>query len=559
MSNGVQVFLASLPITTIVVLIVGLRWSATKAMPLAFIVTVIIAFFAWKSPVNLLVASSLDGIIIAIKILLIVFGALTILLTLRESGALEVINRGFEGISPDRRIQTIIIAWLFEGFIEGSAGFGTPAALAAPLLLLLGFPALAAAMVTLILNFTSVSFGAVGTPILIGIGSSLDTQEIYKTLLDAGMSYGDFLHMVGIWTAVQHAIPGILLPLLAVIMLTKFFGEKKSIRDGLAIWPYALFSGLCFVIPYILVALFLGPEFPSLFGGLIGLSILIPATKYGFLKPKSVWDFPARSKWAKNWSGSISLTKMVNKKTSILSAWIPFALIAILLVLTRVRFLPFRDLLMSVSIKYNNLLGTSVSGKIEPFYITGIMPFLIVAILCIPLFKMKNKEVKLAWLESIKQMKNPIIALIFAIPLVRIMMYSGNDITKIASMPITMATFITGIFQGAWPFAAAFVGAMGTFVAGSNTVSNMLFSLFQYSIAKQLDISRIIIVSLQNVGGALGTMISVHTIIAVCATVGLSGVEGLLIKRNLIPMMILGILVGFIGLILIRLTAHGLF
>ncbi len=175
MSEGLLALLASLPIVVIFVLMVGFRWPATKAMPLAFVVTVLLAVLVWKTPANWILASSINGIVIALKILLIVFGALTVLFTLRESGAIAAINKGFTSISPDKRVQAIIIAWLFGSFIEASAGFGTPAALAAPLLLSLGFPALASVMVALIANSTSVSFGAVGTPTLIGVASSLET------------------------------------------------------------------------------------------------------------------------------------------------------------------------------------------------------------------------------------------------------------------------------------------------------------------------------------------------------------------------------------------------
>ena len=125
-------------------------------------------------------------------------------------------------------------------------------------------------------------------------------------------------------------------------------------------------------------------------------------------------------------------------------------------------------------------------------------------------------------------------------------------------MPIAMATWMAHVFQGAWPLVDSLVGALGAFIAGSNTVSNMLFSLFQYSIAEQLELSRIIIVSLQNIGGAFGNMICVHNIIAACATVGLVGVEGLLIKRNLIPMAIVSAFVGIIALILVYFVVPGM-
>ena len=237
MSLGILALLAFIPIAIIFILMVGFRWGATRAMPVAFFIAVLLAIFVWDTPMNWIFAASVNGIGIAIQILLIVFGALAVLFTLRESGALAAINRGFTAISPDRRIQAIIIAWFFGSFIEGSAGFGTPAALAAPLLLSLGFPALAAVMVSLIANSTSVSFGAVGTPTLIGIGQTLNTPEFLEKITSS-MEYSDFIYQVGLWTALQHALPAIFVPLLLVVMMTRFFGEKRSIKEGLSIWPY---------------------------------------------------------------------------------------------------------------------------------------------------------------------------------------------------------------------------------------------------------------------------------------------------------------------------------
>ncbi len=559
MSEGILALIASLPIVAIFLLMVGFRWPATRAMPVAFLITVLLAFTIWDTPGNWILAASLNGLVIAFKILFIVFGALLMLFTLRESGAIVAINRGFSNISDDKRVQAIIIAWLFGGFIEGAAGFGTPAALAAPLLLSLGFPALAAVMVALIANVTPVSFGAVGTPTLIGIQTSLDIPSTQHFIASGGLTYPEYIRQIGIWTATQHALPGILIPLIMVVMMTRFFGEKRSIREGLAIWPYALFAGLCFVVPYLLVAIFLGPEFPTLMGGLIGLAILVPATRAGFLVPRSRWNFPERSSWEKHWVGSIRMDNpATSPRMSIFRAWVPYILIGILLVLTRIRSLPFSGWVQSASFKYSDLFGTTVSGSVDPLNNPGIMPFILVALFSAWLFRMKGKQVGSAWGEALRRIKNPLIALVFAVPMVRIMMQSGNNPDGILGMPIAMASAMTGIFRGAWPLVDALIGALGSFMAGSNTVSNMLFSLFQFSIAEQLGISTILIVSLQNIGGALGNMICVHNVIAACATVGLVGVEGLLIRRNLIPMMLVGLLVGIIGLILAYTLPHSL-
>lgn len=552
MSVGTLALLSVIPIAIIFVLMVGFRWPATKAMPLSFFVALALVLFVWETPLNWVLASSVNGVVIALKIIFIVFGALALLFTLRESGALTAINDGFRAISPDKRVQAIIIAWLFGSFIEASAGFGTPAALAAPLLLSLGFPALAAVMVSLIANSTAVSFGAVGTPTLIGIGTSLETPEVLATLSANGMDYSGFIHQIGTWTAVQHALPGILMPLIMVMMMTRYFGKRKSFKEGLEIWPYAVFAGLCFVVPYVVVAIFLGPEFPSIIGGLVGLGILIPSTKAGFLVPKRIWDFPDRDSWEKNWSGSIQVKENTDKEgLGLFRAWMPYILIGLILILTRVRFLPLNDWIKSVKYESPELFGTSVTTDFDPLNIPGIMPFMLIALISIPLFKMGRKQVAVAWSEALKRISGPFVALIFAVPLVRIMMQSGVNPNGYMSMPIAMAESMAGLFQGAWPLVDPFIGALGAFMAGSNTVSNMLFSLFQYSIAENLGISRIVVISLQNIGGALGNMICVHNVIAACATVGLMGVEGILIKRNLIPMTIAAIIAGTVGLLVV--------
>lgn len=552
MSTGILALLALVPIAAIFILMVGFRWPATKAMPLTFIIAFLLILFVWKTPLNWLLASSLNGVVVALTIVFIVFGALTLLFTLRENGALAAINKGFTDISPDKRIQAIIIAWFFGAFIEGSAGFGTPAALAAPLLLSLGFPAMAAVMVALIANSTCVSFGAVGTPTLIGIGSSLNTPEVLTALADRGMTYSSFIHQIGTYTAIQHAIPGIFLPLIMVAMLTKFFGAKRSFREGLAIWPYAIFAGFCFIVPYVFIAVLLGPEFPTILGSLIGLLILIISTKAGFLVPKETWDFPDKSTWLKEWNGSIAVKENpVSNNMTLLKAWLPYVLIALLLVLTRIRSWPFYEWINSVKYVSPALFGTEVKTEFAPLTIPGIMPFMLIALISIPMFGMNKIQVRNAWGEALKRIKGPAVALAFAVPLVRIMMQSGTNPHEYVSMPIAMAQSMVDIFKDAWPLIGSFVGALGSFISGSNTVSNMLFGLFQYSIADNLGISHAVIVGLQNVGGALGNMVCVHNVIAACATVGLLGVEGVLIKRNLIPMSIAAIVAGIVSLILV--------
>src|SRR3990167_3970325 len=338
MSSGLLALLAFSPILLAAILLVGLRWPAKHAMPLVYLVTAAIGLFAWEMSFNRVLASTLQGLLITLGLLWIIFGAILLLNTLKHSGGITAIRAGFATISPDRRIQAIIIAWLFGCFIEGASGFGTPAAIAAPLLVAIGFPALAAVMLGMLVQSTPVSFGAVGTPIIIGINSGLDSATIGAQLATQGSSWSSFLQLITSEVAIIHALVGTAIPLIMVLMLTRFFGREKSWKAGLAVLPFALFAGLAFTVPYAITGVFLGPEFPSLLGGLIGLAIVTLAARAGFLVPKQSWDFAPASEWPSEWLGSIEmkLDSLTNKPMSTLRAWLPYVLVGVLLVASRV-------------------------------------------------------------------------------------------------------------------------------------------------------------------------------------------------------------------------------
>ena len=301
MSTGILAILSLLPIVSVAIFLVMLRWPASRAMPIAYIVAAALALFVWQLPIPKILAASVNGLIIAGTLIYIIFGAILLLNTLQQSGAMNTIRQGFSDITPDRRIQVIIIAWLFGTFIEGSAGFGTPAAVAVPLMVGLGFPAMAAVVAGMIIQSTPVSFGAMGTPILVGVNTGLSADPgmiAYATEL--GFSeWEDFLAFIGTKIAIIHAAAGTFIPLLVTAVMTRFFGANRSFADGFKVWKFAIFAALSMTIPYLIVATFLGPEFPSMFGGMIGLAIVVTAAKNGFLMPDDSdnWDFDAKENW----------------------------------------------------------------------------------------------------------------------------------------------------------------------------------------------------------------------------------------------------------------------
>lgn len=552
MSDTLLALVAFSPIVVAAILLVGLNWPAKKAMPVAFALTVAIALTFWDMTANRVLASVLQGLGITVTVLWIVFGAIFLLNTLKYTGAITVIRNGFTNISPDRRIQAIIIAWCFGSFIEGASGFGTPAAIAAPLLVAIGFPALAAVLMGMMIQSTPVSFGAVGTPILVGVNKGLDTHNITEALVAHGSNWDAYLQQITASVALIHASVGTLMPVLMAMMLTRFFGKNRSWTEGLSILPFALFAGLAFTVPYALTGVLLGPEFPSLVGGLFGLTIVVTAAKKGFLVPKQGWDFRPENEWPAEWLGSLKmeLDDIKGKPMGLALAWLPYVLLAVILVLSRVS-ADFKGLLLSVNLAFNNILGeVGVSASIAPLYLPGgILVF--VALLAVLLQARSLKPMGQALGESTKTLIGAGFVLVFTIPMVRIFINSGVNMSDLASMPVTTANFAAGLVGNAFPALSATVGALGAFIAGSNTVSNMMFSQFQFEVAQTLSVSSVIVIALQAVGAAAGNMIAIHNVVAASATVGLLGREGATLRKTIIPTFYYLVVTGLIGLAVI--------
>src|SRR5699024_9748130 len=198
--------LAVAPIVVAGILLARFRWPAKYTMPVSFLTAVVIAWVAWQMQPKALAAATLEGLIVAITLLYIVLGAQLLLTTVTVSGAIERINAGLDHISPDRRVQEIIVCELFGSFLEVASGFGRPAAVVAPLMLAIWFTAMAAVMVGLIIQSTPVSFGAVGTPMVVGVGDGLDQNSgaVQDRLGELGVNYSKYVTDIALDTALIH-------------------------------------------------------------------------------------------------------------------------------------------------------------------------------------------------------------------------------------------------------------------------------------------------------------------------------------------------------------------
>ncbi len=571
MSFGFYAVLAFIPILIALILMVGLRWPSTRAMPLAWLSAAVLAFAVWDLDVIRIAALSVQGFITAFGVLIIVFGALLIYYTLQASGAMETIQAGMQKITPDRRLQAIIIGFMFGAFIEGAAGFGTPAALAAPLLMGLGFPPLCAAIICLVFNSVPVTFGAVGTPVIQGFKPIQDIAYEALKVIDPQAVPADVYNHIGEFVSIMHLPMLFLLPIGMLGFMTRFFGKNKSWKEGFAVWKYCIMASICFGIPYIAISWTLGPEIPSLIGGLLGLGVLVYLTKKGICVPKDVWLFEDRTHWAADWSGTITAENVHEFKEhmSQVKAWMPYILCGLFLVLTRVPQFGLKSIITDpmFNLGLSSILGVEgVNSYIAVLNLPGTIPFILVSIITIFIHGMMkddeigSNKVSRAWGTAIAKMKAPTIALLSAVALVSI--FRGTDATTVeallyngrgVSMPLAMAIEISRLTGDSWALLASYIGGLGAFITGSNTVSDLLFANFQWDVAETLGYNywqSIYILAAQGVGGAMGNMICVHNVVSVCAVLGMIGHEGAIIRKTFWPFLVYGIPTGIIAFLL---------
>lgn len=542
--------LAFIPILFCVVAMAAFNMPAKIAMPISWLLVLVLGYFFWGMEVLTLLAYSVSGLLSSIEVLIIIFGAILVMNTLKMSGGMAAINNGFRAVSPDSRVQAIIIGFMFVSFIEGAAGFGTPAALAAPLMVSLGFPPVAAVVVALICDSACVAFGAIGTPVAQAfacLGPEIATEGFRQSL--------------SVWTAIPHAIAGTVIPFIAVAIMCKFFSKARSIKPALQVLPFALFAGLSFTVPYILVAMFVGYEFPSIFGALIGLVLTVLAAKFKFLTPKTVWNFDRPEDWEEDWRATHTPEVPRPADMSLIRAWIPYVLIAVILILTRIPALGLKQLLQEgiFVIKTADLFGVANTAfTLKWAYVPGTV-FVLIAVVTILIHKMSGEEVKTAWVASFKQVSGAAIALVFGLALVQIMRFSGsNDVADpgMKSMIFYMAEALSKVGKVLYVIVSPVIGILGSFISGSNTVAVTLFTNLQYMSAQNLELNTVIITAVNIIGGSIGNMICVNNVVAACATVGTAGREGKIIRTCAIPAVIytliviaiLAVAIGLLGL-----------
>ncbi|MBR1845884.1 MAG: L-lactate permease, partial [Oscillospiraceae bacterium] len=425
-----------------------IQLSAPKALGLSLCLAIVLALFVWKMEPVALVAYGVLGVCKALEVFFIIFGAILFLNMLRRCGYMEAIQRSFSRVSPDRRVQAILIAWLFGAFIEGTAGYGTPAALAAPLLVALGFPPVAACIVCLIANSTPVPFAAAGAPItamVTAISSDLTGNAQYAA--QYGLNFEQFLDEATKLTTLFLGVGGVVVPLLLIGVFLALYGEKgRKIRDFVEILPFGIFTGLAFFVPYYLISVFAGHEFPSILGSFIGLLVSVAAASKGFLVPKHVFRF------ANDTEAETVQPQAGPHAMPVWKGWLPYVCIGLFLLISRVAVFGLKPWLQSVTVGWNSLFGVeSCSYTFQPFWNPGILPFILFAVILGLVSGIGFKDVGRVCLGSFFQLLKTFSALVFGVAMVQIMMNSGINTSGMDSMLLVAAQAMADLTGSAFP------------------------------------------------------------------------------------------------------------
>ncbi len=474
------VLLAALPLTLVLIAMVVLRWSAALAggagLALALLLSLgLIGPFdlAAAAPIPRLSAglgALAEAVHSAVAILWIILPALALYEYLQRSGAAERIRAALAGLTEDRRLQAILIGWFFGLFIEGAAGFGTPVALGAPLLVGLGYAPVRAVALALLGHAAGVSFGAVGTPALAQLElSGLDPRDLAGRI------------------ALLHAALGWIL----LLLMVRLAGEGPLKRADIG---WSALAAVCFFVPFIALAALTGPEVPSLGGALLGGFVFVLILR----RKGSSQGLDARGH---------------------LPDLAPYLLIVGLVLATRL-IAPLQEALRAPTLAWR--LHETFSGSFQPLYHPGTLMW--IGLILGALLTARGGFIGASVAAALRRLGPVTLALFVMLALSRVLVHAG----MIAALAEAAAQ--TG---SVWPILAPAVGVLGTFITGSATASNILFTELQLAAAASLSLPPATMAAAQGFGAAIGNVIAPHNIIAGAATVGLIGREGEVLSRTL--------------------------
>jgi len=496
-------------------------WALIKKMKgyQASLITVFLAIglaiLMYGMPVKLALLSAFHGALYGLfPICWIIIGAVFLFNLTVKSGQFEIIKNFMASVTPDRRLQALLIAFSFGAFLEGAAGFGAPVAISAAMLVGLGFNPLYAAGICLIANTAPVAFGSVGTPIIIASRVS-DIPEM----------------------AISQMV-GRTLPILSVVVPFYLVVLMSGIKRTVEVMPAIIVSGVSFAFFQWFSANYIGPMLPDVLAGIASIFCLMVLLKYW--KPKSIWRFSEEPQ-------QTIVTDLQFSAAQIFRAWSPFIIMTIFIIAWGLQ--PVKAALNSIGMTivdipglYDGILKSDGSPLvIKPFEFNYLSApgtaMLFAGIISIPLLGVTYKEgAKLYW-TTLKQLKFPIVTIASVVGFAFVANYSGMSITMAVALASTGSLF---------PFVSPILGWLGVFLTGSDTSSNALFCKLQSTSAETIGVDPVVTVSANASGGVTGKMISPQSIAIGAAAVGLVGKESDLfrftVKHSFIMLLVICVL-----------------
>ncbi|MCA9206096.1 MAG: L-lactate permease, partial [Planctomycetales bacterium] len=337
---------------------------------------------------------------------------------------------------------------------------------------------------------------------------------------------------------------GALMPVIVVMTLVLASEGLAAWRRTLPALPFAFAVGLTQAATSWAVVVGLGPEFPSLLGPMAGFAMALFLIRLRWLIPKDPWSVENDES---NNASSHETTTRANGPSP-WSAFAPYLILLVLLVLTRTRALPIGAWLSSFTLGLNDLFGTGISAQLQPLYSPGAI-FVFCTLLSALFLPAGWRELVESARTSGQVTLKTAVALIAAIVTVRIFLQSGGNEAGLQAMPLVLADAFADGLGGVWPAIATWIGALGSFISGSATFSNMLFALLQFEIAGERGYSATSILALQGIGSSAGNMTCIHNVVAACAVAGILGQEGNVIRRTALPMIVYLLMAGALGLL----------
>jgi lactate permease len=489
---ALSALVAAIPVAFIFYLLIK-KMKGYLASVLTMTLAIILAVTVYHMPLKLALASALHGALYGLfPICWIIIGAVFLFNVTVKSGHFEIIKNFMASITPDRRLQALLIAFSFGAFLEGAAGFGAPVAISAALLVGLGFNPLYAAGLCLIANTAPVAFGSVGTPIIMASRVS-DIPEM----------------------AISQMV-GRTLPILSVVVPFYLVVLMSGFKRSMEVLPAIVVSGVSFAFFQWFAANYIGPMLPDVLAGIASIICMMILLRYW--KPKVVWRFSEEPPQTLDSHLNYSVGQVTR-------AWSPFIIMTLFIIAWGLD--PVKGALNSIGILKFEIPGLNMINKadgtplaIKPFELNYLSApgtaLLFTSIIAIPLLGVTYREAVRIYWATLKQLWFSIVTIACVVGFAFIANYSGMSI----AMAVALAS--TGVL---FPFFSPILGWLGVFLTGSDTSSNALFCKLQYSSAESLGVDPVVTVSANASGGVTGKMISPQSIAIGAAAVGLVGKE----------------------------------